>query len=70
LFKKWPEIFLDCPQFCVPGAAPVLYLIIKDADYYPVNLREVSLTFHYSGKVKTQKIELHIQKDDKGDGWR
>ena len=43
LHKPWPEIFLDAPHFCLPGKTLALNLIIKDAHYYPVRIKEVQL---------------------------
>ncbi|MFC1585415.1 hypothetical protein ACFL5V_07705 [Fibrobacterota bacterium] len=59
LFKKWPEIFIDGPRFCVPGKKPRYYLAIKDADFFPVRICEVNVTLQYAGKLETQILELN-----------
>lgn len=54
LHKKWPEVFVDGPSFCIPGIKPEFYLIIKDADYFPV--KNVQLDFLLQGENDSKKI--------------
>lgn len=58
LFKRWPEIFIDGPSFCVPGVKPVFYLAVKDADYFPVRIREIEILIQ--GEGQTRKFTLPI----------
>lgn len=60
LYRKWPEIFIDGPSFAVPGATPVFYLVAKDADYFPVVIREIELSFIASGTPHKQKLNLDL----------
>ncbi|MDQ3000477.1 MAG: hypothetical protein M3Y08_04355 [Fibrobacterota bacterium] len=58
LFKRWPEIFIDGPSFCVPGVKPVFYLAVKDADYFPVRIREIEILIQ--GEGQSRKFTLPI----------
>ncbi|MDB5105792.1 MAG: hypothetical protein JWP91_3481 [Fibrobacteres bacterium] len=61
LHKRWPEVFLDGPSFCVPGVKPVFYLVLKDADYFPVRVREIELLIQ--GVGQSRKIRLDLDRD-------
>lgn len=61
LYKRWPEIFLDGPSYCVPGAKPVFYLCVKDADYYPVRIRELEVLIQGSGESHKTRLTLDLQ---------
>ena len=41
LYRRWPEIFIDGPSFCVPGISPVFYLVVKDGDLFPIRIRDL-----------------------------
>ncbi len=63
LFKRWPEIFLDGPSFCVPGVKPIFYLVIKDADFFPVTVRSLEINLQsVEGQSRQQTIpfENHV----------
>jgi hypothetical protein len=36
-------------------------LIIKDADYFPIRIRDIHITLQYSGKTETQKLDIDYQ---------
>jgi hypothetical protein len=64
LFRPWPEVFLDGPSFCVPGRIPTFYLVLKDADYFPVRVREVELLLQARGglvRKQTLSLDLHCE---------
>ena len=60
LYRKWPEIFVDGPSFCVPGARPVFYLAIKDGDYFPVKIREIEVAVQGEAGVHKQTFPLEL----------
>jgi hypothetical protein len=43
LFKKEPEIIFDMPRRCAPNRTQEVFLIINDADIYPIILHKISL---------------------------
>lgn len=43
LYRPWPEILVDAPFQFVPGAKPVLWIVVRDAHRFPVELENVSL---------------------------
>jgi hypothetical protein len=58
LHKRWPEIFLDAPHQLLPGKALTVWLLVKDADLFPVRIRAVELkTYDYEGRVATHNFE-------------
>ncbi len=54
LHKKWPEVFIDGPSICLPDSDPIFYLIIKDADYFPIKVKSVDVQIH-AQQEKTQQ---------------
>jgi hypothetical protein len=58
LFRRWPEIFIDGPSFCVPGAKPVFYLVVKDGDLFPVRIRDVEAVVQSA--AGTRKLSLPV----------
>lgn len=59
LHKPWPEIFVDGPSFCIPGVKPVFYLAVKDADLFPIKVREIEILIQGDGQ--TRKIVLPLE---------
>lgn len=49
IYRRWPEIFIDGPSFCVPGVKPVFYLAVKDGDFFPVRVKEIELLLTWPG---------------------
>ncbi len=43
LYRPWPEIFFDAPVQFVPGVRPKIWLVIRDADRFPVDLESVNI---------------------------
>src|SRR5688500_7342142 len=62
LHRPWPEVFLDGPSFCIPERIPPFYLVLKDADYFPVRVKAVDLVLQgLDGKVRTQSLALDLR---------
>ena len=65
-FKKVPEIIFDAPWRINPEKTPLVYLLIKDADRYPVRLHELSLKWESTaGDSGKQVIQLDAEISDK-----
>jgi hypothetical protein len=65
LFKPWPEIFLDGPSLCIPGVKPQFYLVIKDADFFPVQILDIEIHLQSSlGQARTQSLSLDYEPID------
>jgi hypothetical protein len=58
LHKRWPEVFLDGPSFCVPGVSPVFYLAVKDADLFPIRVRGIELLIQGEGTSRKTHLSL------------
>jgi hypothetical protein len=62
LFRPWPEIFLDGPSFCIPERNPTFYLVLKDADYFPVRVVELDLLLQgEDGRRVRQTLPLDLR---------
>ncbi len=64
LHKKWPEIFLDGPSFCVPGVVPLFYLAIKDADIFPIRILSIEVLIQSDGESRKVQIPLELSVSD------
>lgn len=60
LFRRWPEVFVDGPSFCVPGVRPVFYLVIKDADLFPIRIREVEAAIQDATGTRKQILPVDL----------
>ncbi len=58
LSKPWPEVFIDGPSFCIPGVEPKFYLVVKDADRFPVTIREIEIAIQRNHAEKTSFEKL------------
>ncbi|MBN1292998.1 MAG: CehA/McbA family metallohydrolase [Candidatus Latescibacteria bacterium] len=47
LFRKWPEIICDAPSRVDPGRPIPVFIIIKDAHLYPIQLEKVAIHLRY-----------------------
>ncbi|HLP43570.1 MAG TPA: hypothetical protein VK465_18860, partial [Fibrobacteria bacterium] len=62
LSRPWPEIFLDGPSFCIPERSPTFYLVLKDADYFPVKVREIEVVLQtMDGRIRKQTLPLDLR---------
>ena len=43
LYKPWPEIIFDAPFQFVPGVAPSLWIVVRDADHFPTILKNAEI---------------------------
>lgn len=55
-FKKEPEILVDMPYKTIVGYQLPVFLIIKDAHKYPVEIINVKFSFRHSNRSTFQKI--------------
>lgn len=62
LFRPWPEVFLDGPSFCVPGRTPTFYLVLKDADFFPIRVLEVEILLQgKNGQSRKQTLPMQLR---------
>ena len=64
LYRRWPEIFIDGPSFCVPDVVPVFYLAVKDADFFPVVVKEIEFLIQWDGGSRKQTLTLDYRPAD------
>jgi hypothetical protein len=58
LHKPWPEIFLDAPHQALPGKPLIVYLMVKDADLYPVTIHSLNFrAFDSQGAAREYRFE-------------
>ena len=55
LFKPWPEILVDAPFQFVPGAKPLLWIVVRDAQRFPTLIEKMEIHF-----VGTEAETKHI----------
>lgn len=61
LYKPWPEMILDAPFQVLPGKPFSVYLLVKDADLYPVVIHSLKLRLQDSqGNVVEQEHTLNV----------
>ena len=48
LYRPWPEIIFDMPFQAVPGIEPTMWIVVRDADRFPVTLEsaEIDIASH------------------------
>ena len=64
LHKRWPEIFLDAPFQVLPGKPFSVYLLVKDADLYPVVIQSLELEVtDEHGEVTSERFDLDLRCD-------
>lgn len=64
LFRPWPEIIFDIPFQAVLNEVPTLWIVVRDADRFPVSLEQAKITIipQNSEKQKdVREIELGIE---------
>lgn len=44
LFRPWPEIIFDMAFQAVPGETPVLWIVLRDANRFPITLEQAKIT--------------------------
>ena len=45
LYRPWPEIIFDMPFQAVPGTEPTMWIVVRDADRFPVTLESAEIIF-------------------------
>ena len=55
LYKPWPEILVDAPFQFVPGAKPLLWIVVRDAQRFPTLIEKMEIHF-----VGTEAETKHI----------
>ena len=67
LYRPWPEIIFDMPFQAVPGIEPTMWIVVRDADRFPVTLEsaEIDIASHDGDITLTEKrtIALDIAAD-------
>lgn len=70
VYSSFPEILFDVPRRVEPERPVPLFLFIKDADRFPVELVEVAVRFvHESGTVRTVHFPYDAVKIDSPVWW-
>lgn len=65
LYRPWPEIIFDMPFQVVPSAEPTLWIVIRDADRFPVVLESAEVEFTREGdatEARTFELNLNASK--------
>ena len=47
LYRPWPEIIFDMPFQAVPGTEPTMWIVVRDADRFPVTLESAEIEIEY-----------------------
>ena len=67
LYRPWPEIIFDMPFQAVPGIEPTMWIVVRDADRFPVTLEsaEIEIACHDGDITLTEKrtVALDIAAD-------
>ena len=67
LYRPWPEIIFDMPFQAVPGIEPTMWIVVRDADRFPVTLEsaEIDIACHDGDITLTEKrtVALDIAAD-------
>ena len=65
LFRPWPEIIFDMAFQAVPGETPVLWIVLRDANRFPVTLEQAKVTIAAQDTPKSawdvREIPLNIE---------
>lgn len=64
LYRPWPEIFFDAPFQCVPDCEAALWLIVRDADRFPVRIKNIFVDLHADQKKETRIIPFDCLSND------
>lgn len=61
LFRPWPEIFFDAPFQFIKGSEPVIFLVIKDANLFPVELKTAIIEIQQQNHKTKLEIPLNLK---------
>jgi len=61
LYKPWPEIIFDMAYQVIPGCAPTMWIVVRDADRFPsvIESIKISIRKHDSDSSETRTIDLN-----------
>ena len=67
LYRPWPEIIFDMPFQVVPGVEPTMWIVVRDADRFPVTLEsaeiEIACSEGTEANCEKRTVELGIDAD-------
>lgn len=58
LYRPWPEIIFDMPFQTVPGLTSTLWIVVRDADRFPVLLESATMEINSKFGNETRNIRL------------
>ena len=61
LYRPWPEILFDMAFQAVPGITPKLWIVVRDADRFPVVLESAEIKIEGPDESKKREIKLDIR---------
>ena len=61
LYRPWPEILADSPFQFVPGEEPTLWIVVRDADRFPVHIESAEIKICGNGTEET--VSIPVDKD-------
>lgn len=62
LYRPWPEIIIDAPFQVIPGQKLSLWIVVRDADRFPVRISSISVCIkNSSGEKINFKQPLNIE---------
>lgn len=65
-FRREPELIFDTPWRLQPGQTPTIFLVIKEAHTYPVQLTSVAITVYQDGhEIHKQSWQLQQMVNEK-----
>ena len=56
LHDPWPEILLDAPGYALPGEPLQAWLVVRDANLYPVRIHGISLRIDSEGMPDSRQV--------------
>ena len=63
LYRPWPEIIFDAAFQAVPGTVPTLWIVVRDADRFPVTLDSAEIEIKSPFERIKKKVSLKIKAD-------
>ena len=67
LYRPWPEIIFDMPFQAVPGTEPTMWIVVRDADRFPVTLESAEIEIESSESTGTNSEKRTITLDIEAD---
>ena len=63
LYRPWPEIIFDMAFQAVPGVTPTIWIVIRDADRFPVILKSAEIDIASESGNETRQFILNHEAD-------